>query len=275
MRVVHFIEQLLDDGRATDQATGIGRLGNDQVANVIDLRNRKSHVGQVRNILESGIGIVRTGDLGAAFEQVSAYGALCQPVEFIGAPSKAVQQWSQRQRCIGGSPHQHDIGILSERRRDALGAKIDVRSQYWSVADVDAFERRLLPDLRFGHDRQQVIAGHGGYAQFIQTEPAGELQYPSSAANRVGGTHVGDNANAVTVAVGKHQRKVAVEERRVALIGVFASQALRDCQRAFREHFINQKAWTGQGGKGGDNRDCGVESVTGKASPAAYVYMRH
>jgi hypothetical protein len=73
--------------------------------------------------------------------------------------------------------------------------------------------------------------------------------------------------------VGKHHWQIAIQKRRVTLIGVIASQPLCDCQRAFREYFIYQKAWPGQGRESLDHWHRCIEPVTGKAGATTYERM--
>ena len=43
------------------------------------------------------------------------------------------------------------------------------------------------------------------------------------------------------MAICKDQRQIRIEERRVALLGIFAAQPLGDGQRAFGQHFIDEE----------------------------------
>ena len=68
-RIANFIDDLFAYGGGVDQATGVVRLGNDEVTVRKTLGNGKAHVVEVRNI--APVGEVAAGALGAAFDHMA------------------------------------------------------------------------------------------------------------------------------------------------------------------------------------------------------------
>ena len=235
----------------------------------------KPTLGEIRYVLEAGIGEVRSGHLCAAFEQMPAHGPLRQQVEIVLAPAMHVQQRPERQRRIGAAADEHDMRTGGQRLRNRAGTQVGVGGDDGALAERDALHDRLRSHFGFTHGGEQIVAGDGGDLQAGDPQLARQRVHPLRRAQRVGRAHVGDDADAVAVTVGQHQRQVSVEEGRVSLCGILALEALRDRERALGEHLVDQEALAVELRQRRHHRHRGVEAVAGEAGAATDVDLGH
>ena len=204
-----------------------------------------------------------------------AHSALCQQIELVPAPAVDVHQRSQRQRRIRGASDQYDVRAGGERVGHGLRAKIRICRHDVPIVERDAFDDLLAANFLLRHRYEEVVTRDGGHFQTSNTELTRQCVYPARRADWIGRTHIGDDANAVPVAIRKDERQISIEERRIALVGILAPQPLRDRQRTLRENLVNQKTLALRLGQRRNDRHGRIEAISGESGAATDMHRRH
>ncbi len=266
---MHFVEHLLGHGGPVDQAPGAVGFRDRECAAGRDFRHRKSHMGQVRNVLEAWIGEIGAGHLGTAFEQVPADRAGGHQVGLGLGPIKFMHQGPQHQGAVGGAPDQHHLGAGGQRVADRHGAKIDIGRRDLAVDERRAVEPGIGAELRVGQRLAQIVPQHHGHARRGQVKFAGQRLHPPGARHRVGGAQIGHDADAMGQGVLQDQFQIAVQKRGVAPLWVARPLELRQCQGTLAQAFVDQIAWPVLLSQVAHHRHRRVIPVPGKARAAA------
>ena len=241
MRVVHLVQQLLAHGVEVDQASCVRGFGDERCAVGPDLGNGVADVRQVRDVLPAALAAkVAAAALARAFEQMPHRQALCQSVEVFGGgrigqlPAQRVHQRAQKQRGIGHTPGDHDVGLLVQGIHDGLCAQIGVaKHQALAHAGHDGAVHHVVKTLAGCLQlRQYIVATHHRNARVPARGGQGFL-HRLRRTHGVEAPRVADKSDASRL----HQRPQAqkhghhipgVAQRRVSL-AVF----LQDGQRQF------------------------------------------
>lgn len=154
---MHFVQQLFLDGLLTDPSAAMTGFAYDQAAILMDLGNRTTQVGQIRNLFHARVGKIAASDLGAAFQQVARGGGDSHFLPIVGGPAQPMADRPHRQRRIGDTATQHDASASGECLGDTLGAGVDVHRNGLLLG-----ARRQPPFVTRRRFFQQVVAQHAG-----------------------------------------------------------------------------------------------------------------
>jgi hypothetical protein len=109
-----------------DTPTSACRLAQGAATIGFDLRNRKSHMGQIGQVFEAWVGVVTTGHLCAAFEQMAGHGGASQCMPIVMGPAKVRQCRAERQCGVCDTATDHDLSALVQGVGNGLRAQVGV-----------------------------------------------------------------------------------------------------------------------------------------------------
>src|SRR6185312_17379393 len=89
-------------------------------------------------------------------------------------------------------------------------------------------------------DARHVITEHYRHWNIAQAEIGGFLARGTRAADRIGRTHVADDAHAVAHARRQHHAQTRMQRWRIALIGIFTAGKILTRDRALGKTFENE-----------------------------------
>ena len=144
-------------------------------------------------------------------------GALRDFRQIVIGPAEFMQHRRQKQRRIGHAAGQHDRRAGVERLADDVGAEIGVggnhlrQDRFQRLAVFDQFETALMFD-----DARDIVAEHDRDRHVAEAEIGGLLARRARAAERIGGAHVADDADALLDAGRQHHAQPRVQRRRIA-----------------------------------------------------------
>jgi hypothetical protein len=250
-RVLDFVEQLFGACSHRDAAARTRHFGDDRVTRGPDFGQRKAQPSKIGHVLVTRIGKVAASDLPGTFKQMPNQHASAQPRPVVSGPAKVVHQGCQKQRWIGDAPGDDDLRVGLQRGQQGFGAQIGVGRDQLSLQitkGLGGFEHGQS-QARLRQSGQHIVAKDHRHFDFRQAQFTGNRQHRMPSLQRVGRTHVADDAGAMGKAGGQHGAHAGSQHQVIACIRVFGPLQLRQGNRALGqafEHQIVQLALIGQ-----------------------------
>ena len=124
-RIADFINELFLDGHSRDSATRVTRFCDDTSSVARHFHDRKAEVRWIGHV--EPVGADATGDLRAAFDQMSGNCRSRQFAEIVPVPTEVLPACRHDQRGIGDAARDDNVGCGRERLDNRSGADIRVR----------------------------------------------------------------------------------------------------------------------------------------------------
>ena len=128
MRITNFVNQLLGNGRTSNNAPRTLRLGANKAANSIDFGNGITNSFKAR--YRFPIGKITASGLRATFNNMPGQRAHGQFVEVITTPTKGMNTGAQSNRAVDTAACHHNIGALLKRFSHRKRAQISVDTSH-------------------------------------------------------------------------------------------------------------------------------------------------
>ena len=271
-RVVDLIEHLLLAGVHAHQPPGALHLGEGEAAGLVKLHQGEAQVVQIRHLFIAGVGIVASGDLTAALQQMPGQHALAQLLRIVQRPAVLVAQGGQGEGGVGHPAGDHHVCTVFQRFDDALRPHIGVGGDN-TVRPLAHFALKLQDGLApvLGQRLIDAVPGDGGKFQPGEALLPGDFHGFGHCGLGVDRPHVGNYFDTMLLGGLKHLGQAVLQQAAVALGGVFQhflpgqpngalGQALED--DVVQVPLLDQ----------GDGR---VNAVTGKAGAASNADFFH
>src|SRR5262245_3707830 len=197
-RIVNLIEQLLAAGRNIDATPIDVELADRDAAVRRDVGKGIAEAGQILDLLLPRVGKTAAVDLRGALEEMAGHKTGSQKLPIIVAPPQFVQGGGKKQRRIRDAAGDCDPCPGCQGLSHHVGAEVGVGRCH---ARQDRFERRAgfkQPQFRHrAHEIAYIIAGDYRDPYIPDSQFPAELTNGTRRRARIGGTHIGDDADVV------------------------------------------------------------------------------
>ena len=192
------VDQLFGAGHHVEPAARAWRLADDDRTVGFDIGEGITVAREIGHIFLARPAEAAAGHRRGAFEQMAGGGALRDFRQIVIGPAEFVQHRREKQRRIGHAPGQNNRRAGVERLTDDVGAEISVggdhlrQDRFQRLAVFDEFETALMLD-----DARDIVAEHDRDRHVAEAEIGSLLARRARAAERIGGAHVADDADAL------------------------------------------------------------------------------
>ena len=146
----------------------------------------------------------------------------------------------EKQRRIGGTAGDDDICAAAERRGHRLRAEIRIRRENLVAETAHGaleFEDRQVAVLA---GVQHIVADDSGDLEFRKAHRLRDLSGLARSGFRIGGTHIGDDLDALGGADRQHRTHPVFKQGIETAVRVLHPRLLRQRHRAFAETFEHE-----------------------------------